>query len=278
MNATKLKDNSGQETNLYAAWKKAEGDFTKLQRENKWTEEDDIAFRNRLHAITKNLQGVYNKFDKAMLQRKWYGKLALMFRKYMFTSFKSRYGEKYTDYELGTIQEGYWRTFTGKLLREAKDYKWAMFQRMWTKEGYNEMEKAAFNKTVYELGVMMTSFILAGIAAGADDDDEKSWVTAEAALQVTRFSSDIAQYISPKDFIRIIRNPAASVNMIEKWIGWFGQMFSPFDEYQRKTGIAEKGDNKLWIKTLKIAPIVRQVINFLTPEEQIKFYQLTGKQ
>lgn len=275
MHATKLKDKQGNETNLYAAWKKANGDFKKVREDNEWGEQDDAAFRNRLHAVTKNLQGIYNKFDKATLQRRWYGKMALMFRKYMFSSFKARYGNLYVDYELGTTQEGYWRTFAKKMGSEIKDYKWQVLTRMWTKDGYNEMEKAAVNKTLYEIGVIMAAWALAGLASAAGDDDD-AWLEDEAALQITRFSADITQFLSPKDFIRVIRNPAASLNMIEKWIGWFEQLFSPTEVYERKSGIAEKGDNKLWIKTLKIMPVARQWINFMTPEEQIKFYNLSG--
>jgi hypothetical protein len=208
-----------------------------------------------------------------MLQRRWYGKLALMFRKYMFTAFKSRYGVTYTDYELGTINEGYWRAFAKKLVADVKEYKWAAFQRMWTKEGYNEMQKTAFNKTIYELSVILAMAILAGLIG--DDDEEKTWLDNETALQITRMSADITQFINPTDFIRVIRNPAASVNMIEKWIGWFKQLFNPLEEYERASGIAEKGDNKLYIKTLKLIPVIRQLVNFMTPEEQIKFYNLS---
>ena len=277
MRATKLKNNKGEDINLYQAWKAAEGNFETLVKDNKWTKEDDVAFRNRLHAITKNLQGIYNKFDKATLQRRWYGKMALMFRKYMFSSFKARYGGEYVDYELGTVQQGYWNAFTRKLLAEAKEYKWAMIQRMWTKEGYNENEKAAMNKTVYELGVILAFFVMAGLVGTAgDDDDDAKWLKDEASLQVVRFSADITQFLSPIDFLRVIRNPAASVNMIEKWIGWFAQLASPTEVYERRSGIAQKGDNKLFIKTLKVVPVVRQVVNFMTPEEQIKFYNLTG--
>lgn len=276
MKATKVKTKSGSEINLYEAWEqKPDGKFG-FKDNVLWTKEDDSAFRNRLHAVTKNLQGVYNKFDKAVLQRKWYGKLALMFRKYMFSSFKARYGRRYVDYELGTIQEGYWNLFVKKLWTEAKDYKFGMFQRMWSKEGYNEIEKAAFNKTVFELSVILAAMVLAGIASSGGDDDD-SWLDNEVALQITRMSSDITQFINPGDFIRVVRNPAASINIIEKWLSWGKQLFNPFEEYERASGIAEKGDNKLYIKTLKALPIIRQFVNFLTPEEQIKFYQLSTK-
>jgi hypothetical protein len=276
MHATKVTGKNGESTNLYAAWKKSNSDFNKLKETYNWTDQDDVAFRNRLHAITKSLQGIYNKFDKAMLQRRWYGKLALMFRKYIFSSFRARYGEEYVDYELGTTQEGYWRGFVNKMVSEVKDYKWAMLRRMWTKEGYSEQEKAAFKKTVFELGLILAAAILAGMTSRPDKD--KKWVDNEVALQLTRMSADITQYINPVDFIRVIRNPAASINTIEKYASWLSQFGSPSQVYKRKAGIAKKGDNMLYIKTLKLMPVIRQVINFMTPEEQIKFYNLTSKQ
>lgn len=275
MRSVKVTDKTtGQETSLYAALKETEGNPAKMLERYGWTEQDDKNFRNRLHAIVKNLQGVYNSFDKAMLSRRWYGKLAIMFRKYLFKAMTSRWGKRYVDYELGTDDGGYWLEFMNKLYADIKEYKWGAVQRMWTKDGYDDFQRAAINKTLYEFGVIIATFVLIGVAAS---DDDKSWLDAEVALQLTRFSADITQYINPADFIRVIRNPAASINMLEKWISWFTQLFNPMEEYERASGFAKAGDKKLYIKTLKLMPVLRQFINILTPEEQIKFYQLTGR-
>jgi hypothetical protein len=276
MHSVKLTDSkTGEQTSLYAAMKETNGNLDEMASKFGWSVEDDKAFRNRLHAVVKNLQGVYNSFDKAMLSRRWYGKLALMFRKYLFKAMQSRWGEKYVDYELGTDDGGYWREFMSKFYKDVKEYKWGAIQRMWTKDGYDEFQKSAINKSLYEFSVILATFVLIGLIGSGDEDDK--WLDNEMQLQLTRFSADITQYINPSDFIRVIRNPAASINMMEKWISWFTQIFSPFEEYERASGIAEKGDNKLYIKTLKLMPVVRQLINFLTPEEQIKFYKLTGR-
>jgi hypothetical protein len=277
MHATKLTTKDGKEMTLADAWdiKDADGNhINPLENENlNWTKQDDTAFRNRLHAINKSLHGVYNKFDKSVAQRRWYGKLALMFRKYMFTSFRSRYGRKYVDYELGTTNEGYWNTFFKKLVSDAKDYKFGMVQRLWTKEGYNEDEKNAINRTLFEFGVILAAMMLAGFS---NEDDDKNWLTAEAKLQITRMSADITQYINPADFIRVIRNPAASLNLMEKYIAVAQQLAHPTEQYARAAGIAKKGDNKLFIKLLKILPGVHQIINTMTPTEQRKYYNLPG--
>lgn len=277
MNSINLTDKTtGKETTLYDALNESQGDPSVMASRFGWTIQNDKDFRNRLHAIVKNLQGVYNSFDKAMLSRRWYGKLAIMFRKYLFKAITSRYGNRYVDYELGTDDGGYWREFVSKFYKDVKEYRWGAFQKAWSKDGYDDFQKAAINKTLYEIGIIIATFVLIGVA-GMDDDDDKSWLDAEMSLQLVRFSADVTQYINPSDFIRVIRNPAASINMIEKWISWFGQLFSPTEEYDRASGFAKKGDNKLYIKTLKLMPVVRQFINLLTPEEQIKFYQLTGR-
>lgn len=277
MHNTKVKTVDGKEVNLYDAWKEkdADGHIISPVDNSKyvWEKADDVAFRNRLHAINKVLHGVYNKFDKAMLQRRWYGKLALMFRKYMFTAFQSRYGGEYVDYELGTLKQGTWNTFFQKVVADFKDYKFGMLQKMWTKEGYNEIQKAAMNRTLTEFGTMLATMMLAGMTNG---DDDKSWIKNETALQLTRMSADINQFISPADFIRVVRNPAASINIAEKWIAVASQLTSPTDQYKRASGIAKAGDNKLYIKLLKVMPGIRQIINTMTPEEQIKYYNMPG--
>jgi hypothetical protein len=272
MDATKVKTLNGEEKTLYEAWRSF-GTLEAVVANTDWTVEKDVMFRNRLHAITKNLQGIYNKFDKSMLQRRWLGRLAIMFRKYLFSSIKARYGGKYVDYELGTVQEGYWNSAWSKLKQEMIDYKWHMVTRMWTKEGYTPEEKAAVNKTLFEFGVMMAAILLTGLAQSMDEDED-GWLANFVALQIVRFNADIKQFINPADFIRVIRNPAASLNMIEKWIEWMMQLGHPLEEYERKSGWAEKGDNKLWIKTQKLTPVIRQIVNVMTPEEQIKFYNL----
>lgn len=279
LRSTKVKTKSGEEISLYEAWQRSSDGSNHISPFNNpdiiWTEQQDKMFRNRLHAITKTLQGIYNKFDKSVLARRWYGKLMIKFRKYLFSSFKSLYGGRQVDYELGTIVQGNWNLFVEKIWKDLKDYKWGVITRMWTKEGYNELEKAAINKTLAHFAFIAAAWILAGIM-GDGPDEERPWLDAELALQMTRFSADITQYINPSDFLRVIRNPAASVNLLEKLIDWFGQLFNPTEIYKRKAGIARKGDNKLLIKTLKILPISRQVINALTPNEQRKFYQMTG--
>lgn len=275
MKSIDVKDSqTGKEVSLFEALKTVKADPQQMLQRYGWTAQNDKNFRNRLHAIVKNLHGVYNSFDKATLQRRWYGKLALMFRKYLFKAMSSRWGGRYVDYELGTDEGGYWNAFMRKMLADAKEYKWGMVQRLWSKEGYDDFQKSAANKTMYEFAVIIATFVLAGII-GADDD--KDWLDAQMALLLTRFSADITQYINPADFIRVIRNPAASINLMEKFISWFTQLFHPMEEYERASGFAKKGDKKLYIETLKLLPVVRQFINLLTPEEQIKFYQLTGR-
>jgi hypothetical protein len=277
MRKTKVTDKyTGKEISLYEALKETDNNADQMADRFGWTSDRDKTFRNQVHAVVKNLHGVYNSFDKAMLSRRWYGKLALMFRKYLFKAMTSRWGAKYVDYELGTIDGGYWREFMSKFYSDLKEYKLGAVQRLWSKEGYDDFQKSAINKSLYEFGVILAAFVLAGVIGGSDDDD-KSWLESEMALQLTRFSADITQYINPSDFIRVIRNPAASINMIEKYLSWFGQLFHPFEKYERATGFAKKGDSKLYIKTLKLMPVVRQFINLLTPEEQIKFYNLTGR-
>jgi hypothetical protein len=163
-----------------------------------------------------------------------------------------------------------------KLFKEWKDYKFYALVNMWKKEGYSEEERTMMNKTIFEFGVIIAAIALGGMTHLMDDDDD-GWLTNELALQITRFGADISQFISPADFIRVVRNPAVSINLIEKWGDWGTQLFThPFAQYQRASGFAKKGDNKLWIKTQKLIPAWRQVINFMTPEEQIKFYNLTG--
>ena len=80
----------------------------------------ELDFMSRLQALNRRLHGAYAKEDKNELQRLWYGRLMMMYKKYLYPSFKSRFGEQKHSFELRTTQEGYFRTYFKELFKELK--------------------------------------------------------------------------------------------------------------------------------------------------------------
>lgn len=281
MDATKVKMADGSTVSLFDAHEITPNGYLKLKDGADWTDEQNNDFTKRLHSLNKMLNGNYSKFDKAYLQRKWYGKLALIYRKYLYNSFRARYGKKRVDYELQDVYEGYYRTFFHKLGKDIKAYKFEAAKRMLTRDGWTDDEKYAYNKTMYELG-LFTGISMMGIAIGANQskDDDKSWGKDYLTLLMLRARQDVGQYtmFGIPDMMRIMKNPSAVIQSLSRYSDFFLQLTTqPFATYKRKTGPFSSGTSVLQAKMLKAIPIMRQVINVMSPAEQQKFFNLVNK-
>jgi hypothetical protein len=283
MDATRVPLKDGGNVSLFEAHVDNGRGGLKLRDDAIWTDQDNSNFSTRLHAINKILNGNYSKFDKAHLQRLWYGKLALIYRKFLYNGFRARYGKKRMDYELKDVYEGYYRTFLKKLVSDVKAYKMEGIARAFTKKGWSADEAYAWNKTMFELAVFAGAWML-GIALGSVDEDEpeedKTWIRNYMTLMMLRLRSEVGTYsfFGIQDIARIVEHPSAVVGTLSKFGVFFGQLITgPLDEYERKTGVFAKGDSVLWAKFQKMIPLWRQYLNLQAPEEQAKFYTFINK-
>jgi len=277
--SVKLKD--GSTVSLDNAWIK-DGNKFKVREDAEWPEHDEQLFRNRLHAINKLLHGNYNKFDKSRLQRTWYGKAMLQFRKHIYTSIKARYGDMQANYELADTQEGYYNRFAKMLIADIKTYKWQMATKVFSKDYRNSLatsEIYALRKTTYELGVLVSAMLIGG-GIGAitahDDDDSKKLVLKHIQLQAARLESDISMYIPPyglDDFERIFKSPAAMISLLDKYRQVLIQLSHPGDQYSRSGPGYKMGEYKLWHKMERALPVILQVEKLGNPEGQLRVFQ-----
>jgi len=274
MKAKKLTKKNGETISLFDAYEVKDNKL-KLKDDVKWSEKDRFEFMNQLHKINKELHGNYNTFDKSSIQRKWYGQLALGFRKYIYTSFVRRYGSEQIDYEVMDVTEGYYRVFAKKFINDLQKYK---FNILLYAQNMTPEQKVAFRKTMVDIVALTAIVMITGAMAGGDDDDRKknSWFYNQSLLQLRRLEADFKFYlpIPNSDQWRILKTPAVSMSTIERTVGFFDQAlpWNITEVYERRSGLNEKGDNKAYAKFKKLIPIYRQIENFVTPEEQIKIY------
>lgn len=273
MHAQKVPTKSGTPLTLYDAWELDQDGNIKLKADAIWSEEDDVAFRNTLQGVNKEMNGNYSKLDKAKLQRIWWGRALIMFRKHIYNAFKSRYGKEEVSYERGTVTEGYYRTFWNLILDELSSY---ILNRKFRK--MDDQEKYAMKKLAADLGVVLTLFAL---FKATDDDDEENEFSDNAAFWSRRLLSDTGQYtpvIGWMELSKIVRDPAASVNTIDKYYQTLSQMVQGPDEvYERDGPGYTKGELKWKVKMGKIIPVYRQWLNAQNPEDMLKFYKLNVK-
>jgi hypothetical protein len=86
-----------------------------------------------------------------------------------------------------------------------------------------------------------------------------------------RLNQELSGFINPIANYKVIKNPMASQSVIEKVLRLTGQLFDPFETYEKRTGASEKGDYKIVARLLKLFGLKK---NIFTPEEVIKAMEM----
>lgn len=224
-------------------------------------------FQNRLHALSKRMQGIYNKFDKGTFQKYSIGRLMLMYRKHMVPGFKRRFKKLSYDIELDSMTEGFYRVFLDTAVRDLTRLKFNVVKNWST---YSAFEKASIKKAIMEISIILSLILALSLLTGDDDDDEKGYFMNLFVYQLTRMKSETAAYVSIKDAYRQVRSPSAMLTSVDRVIKFLSQLTSPFEVYERKSGVVEKGDNKAWVYFKRMMGFSGYNFN---PEEATKLYK-----
>jgi len=263
----KVKLNSGEEISLYEAKEREYKGQLKMS-DTKWTTQDDEDFRQTVKFVNTQMHGNYNKLDKALLQRQWWGSLLLMFRKHIYTGFASRYRKGYVNYQTGNYTEGYYRTFINGLVTQVRSI---IEQKRMAQ--LTEDEKYAFRKIAADFAAM--ALLMFSFKAFDDDDDEEEF-NDYMALISRRLISEGVQYtpiVGTMDLAKVVTNPAASVSTVDKvWDAVSQSISDPMAEYERSGPGYQVGQNKAAVKWGRALPLYRQYINTVEPERLLQFY------
>lgn len=293
MHGTKVYDNESKKIiDLYEAYKKyinspegtnLEGKVeivildaynAPIMEENEYktlpfTEERRQDFQNRLHALSKRMQGIYNKFDKGTFQKFSIGRLMLMYRKHMVPGFKRRFKKLSYDIELDSMTEGFYRVFLDTAGRDLIKLKFNLIKNWST---YSAFEKASIKKAIMELSIILSLILALSLLTGDDDDDEKGYFMNLFVYELTRMKSETAAYVSINDAYRQVRSPSAMLTSVDR-VRKFAAQVMPWniaEVYERKSGVVEKGDNKAWVYFKRMMGFSGYNYN---PEEATKLYK-----
>ena len=226
-------------------------------------------FQNRLHALSKRMQGIYNKFDKGTFQKYSIGRLILMYRKHMVPGFKRRFKKLSYDIELDSMTEGFYRVFHATVLKDLKKLKFNLIKNWST---YSAFEKASIKKVIMEISIILSLLLVLSLLTGDDDDDEKGYFTQLFVYELTRMRSETAAYINLNDAYRNVRSPSAMLTSVDR-VRKFVTQVMPWnitEVYERKSGVVEKGDNKAWVYFKRMMGFSGYNFN---PEEATKLYK-----
>jgi hypothetical protein len=285
LNSVKVRDKkTGNEISLYEAYEKYE--LKDAHKNIEWittnkdgvktyqpfTEKERRSVQDRIHGLSKKMHGIYNNFDKGTIQRYGLGRLAMMYRKHMYPGFKRRWKQYSWDEEIGAASEGHYRTFGRALTKDLRTYQFDL-AKQWA--SYTPGQKANIKRSLAEFTIifsLMGLIAVLAMAAGDDDEIEESYAYNFMMYEMIRMRSETFQYLNPIDVYRTVRSPSAALTTAEKMIRFIGQImpWNITEEYKRKSGKFEKGDNKAWAYFLKLIGLPGYNMN---PREAVKVYE-----
>jgi len=231
----------------------------------------DKEMKSRLHAINKALQGNYNSFDQPTIQRNWLGRLLIMYKKYLVPGMLRRFGGIRRDEELGDLTYGYYRNFFKLMVHDTKAL-WGEYYNNVLKTGLtagkaggdfdsklSDLERENIRRAAKELTSLLMLFMLVAVMAPGDDEDKsKISSTRYTALYLAERLKKEVSSMSPNpvglvaDNWKLLRSPSAISGFVDRFLKLIVQVGDPTATYAKDTGIAEKGDNKLYIKARKL--------------------------
>ena len=157
--------------------------------------------------------------------------------------------------DMGEFQEGIYITACRYLMNNYKELlslKLSVLKKDWGR--MTDLERGNIRNSVVEVSLMVGSLVAGNLlAAAAEEDDDKALYTA--AYMFKRMYGELIFYtpFDPSESLRVLRNPTATLNMIEtcmKTLGQFisdvgpgGEGFMTFEQFQ--TG-KRKGEYKSW--------------------------------
>lgn len=270
MKNTMVKQN-GKEITLWEAYEKDENGKLRLKQGVEFTDQQRSAFVDKLHSINKGMFGVYNKFDTPVAKRTAQGRMLLLFRSFLYAYWKRRFSPNRVDVESGLEMEGYYSTFFQVMTRRFKDLAFLLGKDVDT---LTDVQKANVRRALAEITIALTLAALAAVLRAADDDDEeKSWAYNALLYEIVRAKSEamaLIPVLGTRDMLRTLSTPSIATTTIQRFSDLVGQIiYDPTGVYERGYGFAEKGDNKAWIKFLRLIGLTRYNLN---PDVATKFY------
>ncbi len=224
-----------------------------------------------------DLHGQYDTKWQSTMQRYWFGKAITMFRKWMIPGFYRRWRgmyyvrkdfdslsdeQKYYSLETRQFEEGTYTSFVRFMIRAVfpaiKEMKVELATIKWNE--LTDYEKSNVHKTMRELlvtSMMFTAAMITALAAKDSPDDKEKKLLYTAAYIFRRQESELMQYYSITDTLRIFRSPFASINTLSKTSAWLNQLMPWNIDEQYENG-DRKGEYKAWVKTKRMIPVISQ--------------------
>ena len=244
---------------------------------NPITEEYFLKFTKVVRGINDKLYGIYNQEDKNAMQSRAIGRLLIMYRNWMRPLYLKRYGvEKYNE-DIGTFEEGYYRTlyhYISNIIKDLKKGELTIFQQwgMLTNEQKGSIWQAISELSTF--GILLG--IISSLKSIPDDKDKNNWLADYISYAIIRLKADMGALVPGPamldEGLRLFDNPFAAIGVLKNT----RQLFNLLNPDTWTTEIDQgiyKGYTKAEKIMLKPLPFVRQFQNLFDPEEPARWYR-----
>jgi hypothetical protein len=233
----------------------------------------DINVQNKIHSVSNRIFGIYNRESNVDLLRYSLGRAAMMFRKFLPQGITYRFGGKKYNYQQDIFTRGMYRDFYKYLFTDFKELATAIYNP--DAAALTPLEKQNLQRALAEHALIMVTgaivLSLSYILEGEDDDDPKVQFGKWALYLSLRLNNELATYgaafnpatrgvPSPMPLIYSFSNVSAIFNVVKKTSKLLTQLLDDIitlspAQYERDTGIFEKGDYKSLANLMKLIGI-----------------------
>lgn len=251
-------------------------------------EEAEFKINAALQELNYYINGNYSYNDQSHARRHFIGKAVAGLRKFMLPGIMKRYRgmttlnpKEITPRDEVTLDDLYYSRhredfvyadymeysrFIKDIISNGEALKIGLMKARWNK--LTDREKVAVSNSVTEFASIVLSFAGAALL-GALAEEEKNKAAKQrlyiAAFYTRRLYSELSFYINYKETIRILRNPAASLNVVENAMELVGQLSSDMIRIAGGSGLERyqrgkrKGQSKLSKEFRDLVPLAKQI-------------------
>jgi len=244
------------------------------------TQQDLDKFQNRVHAVLRELNGAYSKFDKSIAEKTLLGKLGFYMRKYFIPMAYRRFETFKYDYEEQAFKEGYYRTtlhFLKDLVTLNADLvrNWDTYKKTLSAEELQNLRRVS--SELLMIAILGFTILLVG---GYDNDRELKgrWWYTMALYHLERAKSEAETFIpfpglGMNEFTTLFSSPFASAATVKTAGRLLSDLdfWSPGAYFKRDYSIWKEGDLRAKADIIKLIGLNT---NLITPENLVKNFEL----
>lgn len=192
------------------------------RRKMKWvqyTDERDRQTERALKKVNDLLNGSFTDDDAGTIQRWWWGRLVMQFRRWMPKHYERRFARAHWDDDLQERVEGYYNTLGKFSLNLMKDLRRAKLK---IGENWNQLtphERANLRRCIAEVGLFTILSNLCRFLGGRIKLKDDNWMEKMILYQLLRMKFEIGASMPSPYFInnvtQLLNSPMATINTID---------------------------------------------------------------